>query len=42
MGRILLLDALTMELVQEFPVNGSIQSMLVTDHNKFLLLGVNN
>ena len=41
-GRLLLLDATTLDLVQEFAVGGSLQSILVTDHNKFLLLGVNN
>jgi len=31
-----------MELVQEFTTAGSVQSVLVTDHSKFLILGVNN
>ena len=42
MGRLLMLDANTLELIQEFTVDGSIQSLLVSDHNKYLLLGVNN
>lgn len=42
MGRLLMLDAVTMDLIQEFPVNGSLQSILVTDYNRYLLLGVNN
>jgi hypothetical protein len=37
-----MLDAEKMELIQEFPVGGSIQSILVTNENRFLLLGVNN
>ena len=41
-GRILMLDAQRMELVQEFKTNGSVQSILVSEKNKFLLLGVNN
>ena len=41
-GRLLMLDADSMELVQEFTVEGSLQSILVSDRNKFLILGVNN
>ena len=41
-GRILMLDAQTMELIQVFTTSGSVQSILVTEQNKFLLLGVNN
>ena len=42
MGRLLMLEADTMNLVQEFQVNGSLQSMLITDYNKYLITGVNN
>ena len=35
-------DAKTMELAQELRVEGSVQAIVVTDHNNFLLLGVNN
>ena len=37
-----MLDSVTMDLIQEFPVNGSLQSIIVTDYNRYLLLGVNN
>ena len=41
-GRLLMFDAKTMELAQELRVEGSVQAIVVTDHNNFLLLGVNN
>lgn len=41
-GRLLMLQAETLDLVQEFAVDGSLQSLLVTDYNKYLILGVNN
>ena len=41
-GRLLMLHPTTMQLIQEFTVDGSIQSILLSDQNKFLILGVNN
>ena len=41
-GRLLMFNAKTLELEQEMRVDGSIQAIVISDHNRFLILGVNN
>lgn len=41
-GRLILLDADTFDIIQEYQVAGSLQSIITTNENKYLLLGINN
>ena len=41
-GRLILLDADTFDLVQEYQVAGSLQAIITTNEHKYLILGVNN
>ena len=41
-GRFILLDPENFDVLQEYEVAGSLQSILTTNDNKYLILGVNN
>ena len=41
-GRLILLDADSFDLIQEYQVAGSLQAITTTNENKYLVLGINN
>ena len=38
----ILLDAETFDIIQEYQVAGSLQAIITTNENKYLVLGINN